>query len=116
MAKRKPKAKEPPAPEFPKVIETFGDPMWMLRDATCSTFQKPDVGNMSVRFRRYRITVEVVDEPVEVLHERLRKLFRETNNWHEREPLERAAKSVGLEFDRNTFGKDAKPFGKGYRP
>jgi len=92
MAKTKKKVE----PEFPKVIETFkrlGD--WQIIDMKQ---QEPSAFNGWIRFKKYRITIEEIEEPVEVLGERLEKLWVECDNHHHWIPLENAAKSIGYSF------------------
>lgn len=108
MSKKKPKAAPPPAPpEFPKVIETFRRlGSWEIGEFT---FSEPSVINGGVNVLRYRVTVEVIDEPIEVIHERLRKLWRECDNHHEWRPLEKAAAKHALILDAALRGVDKKP-------
>ncbi len=81
---------------YPKVIETFrpvGD--WELTNMKSSG---PSTFNGIVQFRKYRVTVELIDEPVEVLQERLEKLWLECDNHHQWTPIQNAAKSIGYTF------------------
>lgn len=90
-AKRKP---PPPPPKFPRVTETYGDPSWSIGRVR----DKPTCINGIVEIRKYQITVELVDEPVEVLRERLRKLWRETpRNTHTWHPMHVAAADLGMD-------------------
>jgi hypothetical protein len=77
---------------YPTVIETYREPrLGDIRHPAPSCF------NGDVRIRRYRVIVEVVEEPVEVLRERLITLWRSTErNPHRWEPMQRAALSLGL--------------------
>lgn len=104
--KKKPKTKQPPPPEFPCVIETFRHPGAWERDSL--TRACPVVWNGIVSIRRYRITFEEVEEPKEALVERLRKLWRECDNHHHWQPLQKAADSLGFQLDSDEFGKDRK--------
>ena len=93
MAKRK---KEMVKDEYPKVIETFrpiGD--WELTGMKSSG---PSAFNGMVQFRKYRITVEEINEPIEILQERLENLWLECDNHHQWMPLENAARSIGYTF------------------
>lgn len=67
-------------------------------------FREPSCFNGMVKVVRYRVTVEQIDEP-EAIAERLRKLWEESDNWHHRFPLERAAKQHGVALDPDAFGK-----------
>lgn len=95
MAKKKDKP-EMIKPSYPKVIETFREvgeyEISGMRDAEPSCF------NYKVSFRKYRITVELVDEPSEILGARLEKMWIECANHHHWQPLENAAASIGYKF------------------
>ena len=89
-------------PEYPKVMESFHDPspgMYLCKEPSCVNF---------VRIHRYRITVELIEEHVEVLIERIRKLARDSDNFHHWEPLKRAAAELGHKLDYEEFRKDAR--------
>jgi hypothetical protein len=106
--KRKPTSTpaQPAPPEFPVAIETFHKPgsyergQW-VRNA-------PSVGNGEVSVRRFRITVEEIAEPVEVLAERLRGLWRGTTNHHHWDPLKAEARRLGVTLDDRELGADVK--------
>lgn len=66
------------------------------------------VGNSHASIRRYRITVELIDEPKEVLAERLRMLWRGTTNGYDQDTLLREAKRLDVELDPKEFGADVK--------
>lgn len=102
MSKRKPVAIKRPDP-YPLTVETFDVP-WDLQRGHLR--DHPSCFNGNVSITRYRITVERIDDPPEVLHERLRMLWRSTDNWHHRDPLRQAALRHGLELDGNDFGAD----------
>lgn len=57
---------------------------------------EPSCFNGKVSIRKYRITVEEVDEPKEVLEARLRKLWRECDNHHHWRPLHAEAEKLGI--------------------
>lgn len=57
---------------------------------------EPNCFNGEISYRKYRIAVELVDEPVEVLQERIQKLWDECENHHHWKPLQAAAKSLGM--------------------
>lgn len=67
---------------------------------------EPSCFNGCVSVRRYRISCELIEEPSEVLEERLRKLWRTSDNFHHREPLREAAERVGVVLDASEFGRD----------
>lgn len=105
MPKRRKQPTEPPKPEFPKSFETFRKfETYHQNDWTSDV---PTCLNGWVRVRRYRITVELIEEPIEVIHERLKKLWRESDNYHHHTPLRAEAKKYGLELNAEEYGKDA---------
>jgi hypothetical protein len=60
--------------------------------------REPSCFNGIVSVRKYRVTVEEVEEPKDVLIERVRKLWRETKNHHDWNPLKDEAKILGIEL------------------
>ena len=79
---------------YPKVVEVFGAP---YLGAAVAHSVAPRVFNDVVHLRKYRITVEELAEPVEVLHERLRDMWdRCEDNMHTRQALRAAAVEIGL--------------------
>ena len=57
----------------------------------------PSAFNGIVRVQKYRITIEPVKEPIEVLRARVQKLWDECDNHHHRDPLQSMAKELGME-------------------
>ena len=55
----------------------------------------PSSFNGNISFRKYKITIEPIDESFEILSERLQKLWDECGNHHHWSPLEAAAQSIG---------------------
>jgi hypothetical protein len=105
MAKRK----KPAIPEnvYPKVTETFraiGD--YELNGYSFNN-TTPSCFNGIVSVKKYRITVEIIEEPIEVYHERLEKLWVESDNHHHYRPLEAAAAQIGYIF-KEQFGSQRK--------
>ena len=104
MAK-KTKANTADKPEYPKSVETFSH--FSANEILARPLTEPSCFNGMVRVVKYRITVEEVEEPIEVIHERLQKLWDESTNWHNRMPLEMAAKKYGYVF-KNDMGEKKK--------
>ena len=77
--------------------------MWEISNLT---IKEPSRFNGIVSFRRWKITVEPVEESRDVLVERLTKLYRECDNIHHRAPLHRAAAEIGWNL---RTGTEAKP-------
>lgn len=93
-------------PDFPKVIETFTKPdNWHTSSLLCASAQQPSCFNGLVSIRRYRVTLEEIEESREVLIERLAKLWQEFDNVHHYQPLKRAAEELGVELV-GPWGKD----------
>ena len=99
------KAKLKPKPTISE-IETFRDIQgWTL---TNLIQDEPSSFNGIVNVHRYRVMVELIEEPNEVIAERIRKLWRECDNLHHRQPLKGAAAKIGVELDSSEYGKDRK--------
>ena len=88
-------------PGYPKVAETYNPP-WDLG----ANHDQPTCIN-SLKIRRYRVTVELIDEPIEVLRDRVRKMWRETRNYHYTGAIREAAFALGIELDQAERGVDA---------
>lgn len=58
----------------------------------------PSIFNGEVSIRRYKVTIEEIEEPIETLQERLQKLYDEGTNYHHIEPLKREAKKLNYTF------------------
>jgi hypothetical protein len=71
------------------------------------TKNEPSCFNGLVSIKKYRITIEQINESNEVLAERLQKLWDECNNHHHVQPLRNAAESIGYIFI-NIYGTKAK--------
>ena len=82
-----------------------------MKDRTFETFDKingyresqliskdPSCFNGIVSVRKYRVTIELIDEPMNVIHARLQKMWDECDNSHHWGPLREAAKEYGLEL------------------
>lgn len=77
-------------------VETFRDPRghWLRQLEQ----KEPSSFNGNVQVRKYRVTVELIDEPDEVIRERIQKLWDECNNHYHWKPLKNEAKKYGLEL------------------
>lgn len=86
------RTKPSPAPAYPKVIETYREPRQHDLEQT-----EPSAFNGEVRIRRYRVTVELIEEPIDVLRDRLRQLWRTEEPMHHRwEPMREMAATLGM--------------------
>lgn len=72
-----------------------------LKDESPSCF----TGN--VRFKKFKVTVSLIEEPVEVYQQRLQQMWDKCDNHHQIAPLREAAESIGYEFVNN-FGSKRK--------
>jgi hypothetical protein len=75
-----------------KIVETFRNPLIWLRDTVQN---EPTAFNGEVRVKKYRITVEEISEPIEIIQERLQQLWDDCDNFHHWTPLKRAAEVIG---------------------
>ena len=96
MAKKK-------IPEPTHTLETFRD----IRGYSLDQFRKeePSCGNGIVSVDKYRITVEKIVEPPEVIYERLETLWVTSENHHDYLPLMRKAEEVGYTF-KGQYGQN----------
>jgi hypothetical protein len=81
-----------------KTIETFRE----IDDYQMRQLQQdePDCFNRKVSVRKYRVTIELVDEPDEVICARIQKLWDECKNHHHWQPLKNEALKYGLVLER----------------
>lgn len=61
---------------------------------------EPSCFNGIVRVRRYKITCELVDEPDEVIRERICKLWKGNKNHHNWQPLLAIGKMYGIDLNK----------------
>lgn len=99
------KIKEINKVEFPKILETFRDiGAWEFNQISQP---EPSCFNDRVRINKYKITVEEINEPNEVYGERLERLWINSNNHHDIDPLKKAATKIGYEF-KGEWGSNKK--------
>ena len=67
-------------------------------EITGLTQKEPSCFNGMVRVTKSRITIEEVEEPVEVIQARIQKMWDECKNSHHHQPLKAMAKKYGLEL------------------
>lgn len=91
---------------LPLVFETFSKlNEYRLRDLMQ---EEPYCWNGMVAVNKYRVTIEVVEEPTDVVAERLRKLWRECDNMHDLGPLRAEAAQLGIELSNEERKKRCK--------
>ncbi len=87
-------------------IETFRDIRgWELNNLVQ---EKPDCFNMKVSIEKFKVTVKKVDEPIEILTERLQKLWEESDNYHHYHPLMKTTKRLGVKLKGSHGDKRSK--------
>ena len=67
----------------------------------------PSCFNGIVEVRRYRITIEPIEEPTEIIGQRLQQLWDACDNHHHAGPLHAAAKAIGWDL-QGTYGSKKK--------
>lgn len=99
MKKKKVKAE----PRYPIVFETFRE----MGDWEVINMRRgPSCFNGNVSAIKYRITVEIVEEPQDVIAARLEKLWRECDNHHHYQPIFTTAKRLGVDLNPEDYGID----------
>lgn len=78
-----------------QVHETFNKPSLY----TLNLKDDPYCLNGYVAVVKYKITVEVVEEPKEVYRERLQRLWDDCDNHHHWTPIKAKAKSLGIDLE-----------------
>lgn len=88
-----------------RIIETFRE----VSNYTVGNLQdkEPSCFNGCVSVEKYRITIERIDEDREVICARLEKLWRESDNHHDLQPLRAKAAKYRYEFT-GQWGQDRK--------
>ena len=61
--------------------------------------------NGNVNVRKYKVTIELIEEPNELIIERLQKLWDECDNYHHWTPLRIEAKKYNYEFPNSPYTK-----------
>lgn len=81
----------------PIVFETFREVG--SYEAHSWTQSEPSAMNRRCRVRKYRVTIELVDEPLEAIQERITQLYIDCDNWHNIGCIVAEAKKYGLTED-----------------
>ena len=104
MAKKKTtQPQTPPPPSYPITFETFReiDNYWRGQ----LTDLGPTCWNGRVSIVKYKVTIEVVEEPIEVLQQRVQDLWDYSDNYHHNEPLCKAAAKIGYKLQGSRGSK-----------
>jgi hypothetical protein len=67
---------------------------------------EPTCFNGMVSIKKYKFTVELIEEPPEVYRERLQQLWNKCDNHHHWHPLQEAALEFGLELKIDEVGRN----------
>jgi hypothetical protein len=92
------KKKDIPKPHEPYRVEfeTMRMPWDTSREFSVIKSDTPDSFNGSVHIRKYKVTVEMVDEPIEVIQARIQELWDNCDNHHQWQPLQYMAACYGM--------------------
>lgn len=96
------KTSDAPLSKYPLVVEVYGEP---YIPHVFDRLQPPkEATNAIIRIERYRVTVERIEEPVEVLRDRLKKLWRtDERNSHHWDAFQHEAIRLGMCTDWTSF-------------
>ncbi len=84
-------------PNFePVEIETYQSPSSVAKELSLSDM--PSVSNGILRFRKYRVKIELIEEPVEILHDRLLYLWDKCTNANDAERLRSVADALDFKL------------------
>lgn len=74
----------------PIIFETFKN----ISDYYILQMKKdhPDCFNSKVQIKKYKVTIEEIKEPDDIYIERLKTLYKISDNWHNRNAIQRFAK------------------------
>lgn len=87
-------------PTEPVILEGIGNAKYLGRYVQDWLGNGARVGNGDVVMRKYRVTIELIEETDDVLRERLRKLWRESEpNSHSWGPMQQAAAELDMGRD-----------------
>jgi len=60
-------------------------PIWAIE--TLKRRNEPSSFNMGVNVKRYKLKIELIEEPKEVLVQRCKELYKKEDNWHNKESI-----------------------------
>jgi hypothetical protein len=79
-----------------QVFDTFGNPEDQIQRLL---IEAPTALNGLVRVERYRITVERIEEPEEVIKERLQELLAQKGHIDKNKQVRETASRLGIKLD-----------------
>jgi hypothetical protein len=65
--------------------------------------EQPSTFNGMCRIRKLKVTIELVEEPIDIIHARLEEVWLHCDNWHNRECIEAEARRYNYTF-KGDFG------------
>lgn len=87
-------------PTYPKVIEAgFIEPWFSSIRLT------PMAMNGGVNVRKFKVTIEMIDEPIEVIQNRIQDLWDKCDNYNNCTPLKNEAKKYGYDLKGDAGNK-----------
>lgn len=87
-------------------VETFRNPKGYYLNNIVKN--EPSSINGVVDVFKYKITVELIDEPIEDVHKRLQDLWDKCDNYHHWQPLKDMAKFLNYELKGDVGSKRKK--------
>ena len=72
------------------------------------TRENPTCFNGMVRIKKYKITIELIEESKDVYAKRLQKLWDESDNHHDSQPIESTAHKFGIQLQGSRGSKRKK--------
>lgn len=73
------------------------------------TLDAPACYNGNVQVRKFRVSIELVDEPAEVIAARIQALWDVSDNYHHLSPLNEAASAIGYVLQGSFGSKRSNP-------
>jgi len=105
MARTKKKDLPKPHEPYRVEMETMRQPWVTSRDITASMAATPDAYNGDVHVRKYKVTVEMIDEPIEVIQARIQDLWDNCDNSHNWKSLQYMGERYGMTLSHETRKK-----------
>ena len=101
------KKKDIPKPHEPYRIEmeTMRQPWVTSREIRAMVAPTHDAFNGCVHVRKYKVTVEMIDEPIEVIQARIQDLWDNCDNSHNWNPLRYMGERYGMTLSHETRKK-----------
>ena len=105
MARTKKKDLPKPHEPFHIEMETMRQPWVTSREIQAMVVPAHDAFNGSVHVRKYKVTVEMIDEPIEVIQARIQELWDTCTNSHNWDSLKHMGERYGMTLSHETRKK-----------